>query len=175
MTRTIKIPRRIGPVKVSKKIRKEAKKAIRAASSPLMRDVANAAMAAAGRVRRESGRASDEAGAGTEGRREENCFHHDGRVRIDGAKVLDAFRTAAIDGLRRFMEGLDEGLRAAAADQKEEAAPKPAAKPRPKANKAKPKTEAAPKPAAKPKPKAKPRARKPAATGPASPGAARTA
>ncbi|MEA3015278.1 MAG: hypothetical protein QOD42_3823, partial [Sphingomonadales bacterium] len=30
---------------------------------------------------------------------------------IDASKVGEAFRAAAIDGLRRFLEGFEEGLR----------------------------------------------------------------
>ena len=143
----VKIPRTIG-VKVSKKVRKKVKKAVKAAASPFVRDFATAAMAAAGRAKGESGRG---------GARDEPFQPH--FVHVEASKVAEAIRAAAIDGLRRFLEGLEEGLRKAQADDPQ---PEPQAKPR-----------AAAKPRSAAKPKAAKPARKPRATGrPAAPGAA---
>lgn len=145
----VRIPKRVGAVKLPKKIRKKAKKAIKRASSPFVRDFASAAMAAAGRARRSDRVAGDE--------QEQEDYRMCTRIDIEGSKVAEAFRTAAIDGLRRFLEGFEEGLRKA---QAEESAEKDDPQPEPRA---------APRPRAPAKPKAKPR--KPRASGPA-PGAA---
>jgi len=163
MVRKVKIPKRIGSVELPKKVRKKAKKAINAAASPFVRDFAAAAMAAAGRARHDRAQGGED---GSSDRKEFRMCGHT-RIDIDGAKVAEAFRAAAIDGLRRFLEGLDEGLRKAQAE-KDGARPDP--RPEPQAR-AKPKAETKPK-AAKPKPAAKPRKpRKPRASG-SSPGAA---
>jgi hypothetical protein len=145
----VKIPRKIG-VKVSKKVRKKVRKAVKAAANPFVRDFATAAMAAAGRARRDSGHG----GAG-----DESFQPH--FVHIEGSKVAEAFRAAAVNGLRTFLEGLEEGLRKAESE--------PPAKPR---KPARPKAPAKPKAAARPKAARPPR--KPRATGPspAAPGAA---
>ena len=118
----IKIPKRIGAVKVPKKLRKRAKRALRAAASPLVRDVAGAAMAAAGRVRRE---AEDIRERARDWQEDEMCEYEN--VHLKGSKVAEAFRDAAIAGIRTFLEGLDKGLRKAKAEA--EAAPEPRAKP----------------------------------------------
>jgi hypothetical protein len=140
---SVRIPRKIG-VKVSKKVRKKVKKAVKAAASPFVRDFATAAMAAAGRARRDSGHG---------GARDAPFQPH--FVHVEGSKVAEAFRAAAINGLRSFLEGLEEGLRKAESE--------PPAKP---VKPARPKAPAKPKAAGPP--------RKPRATGPApaAPGAA---
>jgi hypothetical protein len=147
MVGSVKIPKRIGAVKISKKVRRKAKQAIRTAASPLMRDFATAAMAAAGRASGNGGGASR--------------VNHETRIHVDGSKVVDAFRTAAADGIRRFLEGLEEGLREAGAwtDAKPAAAAAPAKPAKPK-KAATPKATAKPKAAAKPKPAARPKVKK---------------
>jgi len=158
----VKIPKRIGAVKLSRKVRKKAKKAVEAAANPFVRDFATAAMAAAGRARRASRGGGD--GPPNEGKEYRMCTET--RINVDGSKVAEAFRTAALDGFRRFLEGFEEGLRKAQAEkaaEKDDPQPEPRAAPRPRAS-AKPKAAARPKAAAKPK--AKPR--KPRATRPAS-------
>ena len=134
---------RIG-MRVSKKVRKKVRKAIKSAANPFVRDFATAAMAAAGRARREGE-------GGNEGKAHIMCGET--RVHIDGSKVAEAFRKAAADGLRTFLKGLEEGLREAQAESGDPQ-PEPRAKPKPRA-KAK----------ARPKAAAKPRARKPRASG----------
>jgi len=102
MTKNVKIPKKIAGVKISKKARKTANKAIKFGSSPAMREFAAAAIGAAGS--RAAGDRKDP---------DHGLHHIRGRAHfeIDGAKVGEAFRTAAIDGLRRFLEGFEEGLR----------------------------------------------------------------
>lgn len=145
----IKIPKRIGAVKVPKQIRRKAKKAIRAAASPLVRDFAGAAMAAAQRVRREAEDLKDRASDWKEFEMCEGEHFH-----LKGSKVAEAFRDAAIAGIRTFLEGLDEGLRKAKAEAAaaNDDQPEPRAKP---ARKAKVRVKV--KASANPKPK-KPRA-----------------
>ena len=103
MVEKVKIPKRVGPVKLSKKVRKKAKKAIEAAASPFVRDFATAAMAAASRARGE--KRGDSPSEGKPYR-----MHSGTRVDVEGSKVVEAFRTAAVDGFRRFLEGFEEGL-----------------------------------------------------------------
>jgi len=154
MVTNVKIPKRIGAIKVSKKVRKKVKKAIKSAASPFVRDFATAAMAAAGRARRDGDGASE---------REERVMCGRTNIHIEGSKVAEVFRAAAVDGLRRFLEGLEEGLRKAQNEQTVDAdGPQPKAKPKPKP---KPKTKAAAKPKARAKPKAAKAARKPSASG----------
>ena len=47
-------------------------------------------------------------------------------IEIDGDRIAEAFRNAAINGLRSFLAGLEEGL----AKSEPEAKPKPAKKPK---------------------------------------------
>jgi hypothetical protein len=102
MARNVKIPKKIAGVKIPKKARKTANKAIRMGASPMVRELAAAAIGAAG------ARAAGERKEPAEGPR-----HIGGGadVRIDAGKIGEAFRSAAIDGLRRFLEGFEEGLR----------------------------------------------------------------
>jgi hypothetical protein len=124
MPSNIKIPKVIAGVKLPRKVRKKAKRAIKENAGPIVREFASAALgAAAARARQH--------GAGPA--RVEARVHH-----VDGNKVAEAIRAAALNGLRSFLEGLDQGLRDL------DAAPA-AAKPRKTAGKPK-----------RPKPKAKP-------------------
>lgn len=140
MVERIRIPKRIGAVKVPKKLRKQAKRAIRAAASPLVRDFAGAAMAAAQRVRREAddlkNRFRSEAEELRDRAKEWKEFDmcEGEQVHLKGSKVAEAFRDAAIAGIRTFLEGLDEGLRKAKADAetaRDEPQPEPV-RPKPK-------------------------------------------
>lgn len=137
MVDKVKIPKRVGPVKLSKKVRKKAKKAIKAATNPFVRDFATAAMAAAAKAR--GGKDSESAPEAQPYR-----LHYEARADVEPSKVVEAVRAAAVDGFRRFLEGLEEGLRNAEA----EAAPKPPKPPKP------PKSPKAPKPPKPPKARA---------------------
>ena len=110
MARNVKIPKKIAGVKIPKKARKTANKAIRMGASPVVRELAVAAIGAAG------GRAAGDRKA-ERGDGERTAYRAE--IHVDGSKVAEAFRAAAIDGLRRFLEGFEEGLR----DIAEQAAP----------------------------------------------------
>ena len=102
----VKIPKRVAGVKIPKKVRRKAKKAVRMAESPVVREFAAAALGAAAHAK-----AVKASRAGSNGGR----TFTKGAVRIDGDKLADVVRAAALDGLRRFLEGFEEGLRNAAA------------------------------------------------------------
>ena len=105
MADKVKIPKRVAGIKVPKKVRKKAKKALEATANPVVRDFAAAAIGAAAqaRVDRWAGRA---ARPGAPPRKV---------VGVDAERLVEAVRDAAIDGFRRFLEGFEEGLRNAAA------------------------------------------------------------
>jgi hypothetical protein len=120
MVNTLKIPKKIAGVKVPKQVRKKAKKAIRAGAGPVVREIAAAAIGAA------NAKATRDRAAA-----EERPF--DGRVRIhvEGDRIAQAFRDAALNGLRSFLEGLEEGLgKAEARARGDDPQPEPQAKPR---------------------------------------------
>jgi hypothetical protein len=102
----MKIPKRVGGVKIPKKVRRKAKKALKVAESPAVREFAAAALGAAATAK--AGKTAMSAGANGRGRGANI-------VGIDGDRLKDAIRAAAIDGLRRFVQGFEEGLRNAAA------------------------------------------------------------
>ena len=103
MPKKVKIPKKIAGVKIPKKARKTANKAIKMGASPVVRELAAAAIGAAGAK-----------AMGGERRDPDEGLHHirsSAHIQIDAGKVGEAFRAAAIDGLRRFLEGFEEGLR----------------------------------------------------------------
>lgn len=138
MPKNVKIPKKIAGVKIPKKARKTANKAIKLGASPAVREIAAAAIGAAG-ARAEGKRKDHQAKEHRFGSRLEvdgakvaEAFR--AHVNVDGAKVAEAFRTAAIDGLRRFLEGFEEGLRditEPAAPAEDSPKPTPSSGPRP--------------------------------------------
>ena len=123
MSKSVKIPKKIAGVKIPKKARKTANKAIKMGASPVVRELAVAAIGAAGG--RAAGERKAERGQG-EGAACRTEIH------VDGARVAEAFRAAAIDGLRRFLEGFEEGLRDIAEQARaDEGRPKPVRASRP--------------------------------------------
>jgi hypothetical protein len=99
----VKIPKNVAGVKLHKKVRRKANKVIKAATSPKVRRMAKAAINVAGRRIQ------------AEGVGRVRGLH--GAIHIEGSALADAFRTAAIDGFRRFLEGFEEGLRNAQASR----------------------------------------------------------
>ncbi|GAA4825282.1 hypothetical protein GCM10023232_24010 [Sphingosinicella ginsenosidimutans] len=96
----VKIPKKIAGVKIPKKARKKAKKAIEAADNPFVRGLAAAALTGATRAARPEPRPEFSA-----------------RLDIDGEAIVGAVRDAAREGLRAFLEGLEQGLREGRADE----------------------------------------------------------
>ena len=125
MTKSVKIPKKIAGVKIPKKARKTANKAIKMGAGPVVRELAAAAIGAAGTK------------AAGERKDPYSGLHHvsgSARIHVEGSKIGEAFRTAAIDGLRRFLEGFEEGLRNISDPIEPERGgpkPKPASGPRP--------------------------------------------
>ena len=93
----VKVPKKVAGVKIPKKVRKKANRALKIADSPVAREVAAAALGAAG-----VGKAAKQAAGGRTLRD------------LDVETVIEAAREAALDGLRAFLEGLEEGIRKAA-------------------------------------------------------------
>jgi hypothetical protein len=92
----VKVPKKVAGVKIPKKVRKKANKALKLADSVVSREMAVAALCASG-----VGRAAQQA---------------TGRPlrELDIETIVEEAREAALDGLRRFLEGFEEGLRKAA-------------------------------------------------------------
>ncbi len=107
----VKIPKRVAGVKVPKKVRKQAKKALKLAASPAVRELALTGLTlAAERVLEEARRgAAARPAEGAEAKAE----------RLDLGAVIHA---AVAEGARRFLEGFEEGAT--------QAAPKPKSGPR---------------------------------------------
>ena len=97
----VKIPKQVAGVKIPKKVRKKAKKAIKAVEGPMVRDLAAAAIGAVANARASRTGSRDVVRSGTLRR----------PLAIDADQLAETIRTAALDGLRRFLEGFDEGMR----------------------------------------------------------------
>lgn len=119
MPSNVRIPKVIAGVKVPRKVRKKAKRAIKENAGPIVREFASAALGAAAARARQHGAGPPRA--------------VEARIHVDGNRVAEAFRAAALNGLRSFLEGLEEGLRdldAGGGDPKDRPKPrKPNAKP----------------------------------------------
>jgi hypothetical protein len=102
----VKIPKRIAGVKVPKKLRKQAKKMLRASASPLVRDLALAGLGLAAQ------RLLD--GNGAAAARPDKPA----KSRLRGLDLAALLEAAAAEGARRFLDGW----------QSEAPAPKPAPK-----------------------------------------------
>lgn len=147
-----KVPKRVGGVKVPKKVRKQAKKALKLVDAPLVRDFAITGLTAAAEALVE--RTSAELRA---------VGNRQRKATLEALDLGDMLRAAAIEGARRFVEGFEQVRSEAKAAPAKPRAAKPAPR-KPAARAAKPAAAKAPaKPAAA---KAKP-VRKPAAKAPA--------
>src|SRR5688572_24293234 len=99
----VKIPKRVAGMKIPKKVRRKANKALKMADNGTVRDLAAAAIGAAASTRRASRGVRVEVNG--------EILNAARSVRVDAEHVAEAFRNAALDGLRSFVEGLEEGLR----------------------------------------------------------------
>ncbi len=105
----VKIPKKVAGVKIPKKVRRKAKKAIRIVENPYMREMAVAALGGLAEAR--AARMMDRpAEADSPARRSS------GRTRngLDPDRLSEAVRQAAAEGIRSFLDGFQEGLRTAA-------------------------------------------------------------
>ena len=96
----VKIPKRVAGVKVPKKVRKQAKKALKLTASPAVRDLAIAGLTLAAERVMETAKTKN-GGAPSE-------------TRLDGLDLGAVIHAAVSEGARRFLEGFDEGAAAAA-------------------------------------------------------------
>lgn len=98
----VRIPKRVGGIEIPKKVRKRAKKVVKMAESDSFRAFASAAAATAARGQRAARDASAEA--------REEARRFGAQINIDAEHLRETLRAAVTDGLRRFLEGLEEGL-----------------------------------------------------------------
>lgn len=103
MART-KVPKRVGGMKLPKKVRKQAKKALKLVDGPVVRDFAIAGLTAAAEALVE--RTSAELRAVGDRQR---------KATLDALDLGDMLRAAAIEGARRFVEGFEQARREPAA------------------------------------------------------------
>ena len=97
----VKIPKRVAGVKVPKKVRKQAKKALKLTASPAVRDLALAGLTLAAERVIDKTKRKDGArpGAG---------------AKLEALELGAVIQAAVAEGARRFLEGFEEGAAAAA-------------------------------------------------------------
>ena len=109
----VKIPKRVGGVKVPKKVRKQAKKALKLTESSAVRDLALAGLTLAAEAMLDRGRAGAAAAPGAR------------KAGLNGLDLGEVVHAAVAEGARRFLQGFEEGAAAAApADAPARPAPK---------------------------------------------------
>ena len=111
----VKIPKRVGGVKVPKKVRKQAKKALKLTESSAVRDLALAGLTLAAEAMLDRGRATRAPPAPAGAR----------KAGLNGLDLGEVVHAAVAEGARRFLQGFEEAAAAASPD----APAKPAAKP----------------------------------------------
>jgi hypothetical protein len=129
----MKVPKRVAGVKVPKKVRKQAKRALKLVDTPAARNLAIAGLTLAAenlvdrtQSRQTAREGSDEAA----GRRRARAAV---KKSLDDLNLGEVLRAAAAEGARRFLEGFEEG-KAGAAKAKTKGngkAPKASSPPRP--------------------------------------------
>jgi hypothetical protein len=100
----VKIPKRVAGVKVPKKVRRQAKKALKLTASPAVRDLALSGLTLA--ARSVIDRAQSDSGAARPGAGP--------RATLDGLDLGAVIHAAVAEGARRFLEGFEEGAAAGA-------------------------------------------------------------
>ena len=134
----VKVPKRVGGVKVPKKVRKQAKKALELIDSPAARDLALAGLAIAA----ERGASTAD---GANKRQRQSGSRTRSRTAWTVSSLARSLRAAAVEGARRFLEGFEEG-----AGRPKSASPARPAKTVKPASPARPKRSARPASTAKP-------------------------
>ncbi|MBV9883420.1 MAG: hypothetical protein JO276_10470 [Sphingomonadaceae bacterium] len=115
MPKNVKIPKKIAGVKLPKKARKAANKAIEMGGNPVVREIAAAAIGAA------TAKAASKSERKPAREAETLRVRGSGNAQFDVGQIGEVIREAALDGLRRFFEGFDEGMRELSARAKAEA------------------------------------------------------
>jgi hypothetical protein len=95
----LKVPKRVAGLKVPKKVRKTANKALKLADNPLAMELAAAALAAAAASMKSRNGTAKAATAGAEDQLE--------AVREQAGRLRDLIVAAALDGAKRLMDGVD--------------------------------------------------------------------
>jgi hypothetical protein len=125
-----KVPKRIAGVKVPKKVRRTANKALKFADHPVAMELAAAALTAAAAALRTKKNGGPKATAAAVERGFETAREQAGQLR-------DVIIAAALDGARRLMDAGEASVPEPAEEPKAAAAaPKPAPKPKPKPKRA---------------------------------------
>jgi len=97
----VKIPKRVAGVKVPKKVRRQAKKALKLTASPAVRDLALAGLTLAAQSVIARGKAGN--GGATQI-----------KASLNGLDIGTVIHAAVAEGARRFLEGFEEGAAAGA-------------------------------------------------------------
>src|SRR5690349_1058921 len=100
----VKIPKRVAGVKVPKKVRKQAKKALKLTASPAVRDLALSGLTLAAQSLVDKANREARPGAGAAA---------GARAKPDALDLGAVIHAAVAEGARRFLEGFDEGAAAA--------------------------------------------------------------
>lgn len=116
----VKIPKRVGGVKVPKKVRKQAKKALKLTESTAVRDLALAGLTLAAEAMLDRGRAT--AAGAAQGAR---------KAGLNGLDLGEVVHAAVAEGARRFLQGFEEGAAAATGTQAKKPGPRRKPGPRP--------------------------------------------
>ena len=98
----VKIPKRVGGVKVPKKVRKQARKALKLTESTAVRDLALAGLTLAAEAMLDRGRATAAAAPGER------------KAGLNGLDLGEVVHAAVAEGARRFLQGFEQGAAAAA-------------------------------------------------------------
>lgn len=96
----LKVPKRVAGLKVPKKVRKTANKALKLADNPLAMELTAAALAAAA-ASMKARKGSAKAASGGEDQLE--------AVREQAGRLRDLIVAAALDGAKRLMDGVEVG------------------------------------------------------------------
>lgn len=126
----LKVPKKVGGVKLPKELRRQAKKAMKLTESAAVRELAMAGLALAAEKMIERARPS---GAAARAAASNVIDQGPGKILKDSLAALelgDVVRAAAVEGARRFLAGFEEAGRTRRAKAKAPAKAKTPAKPK---------------------------------------------
>src|SRR5262245_23079513 len=113
----VKVPKRIAGVKVPKKLRKQAKKMLKASASPVVQDLALAGLTLAATRMLDGAKAAKQAAAGA-------AAGEPAKGRLHGLDFAAMIEAAAAEGARRFLDSWQAAAAAPAAAPKAPKAPR---------------------------------------------------